>query len=118
MEHFAKSRFWRAAFLALVAAVAYLGWSLAGERSILPVAHAGGVVFGPGGAVYTTSEAGDVLYVWPVGAVGAATASYAEQWSFNAGTVTRRVMRYYDQPGVGPTGQPGESPTGRYGGNR
>jgi hypothetical protein len=127
MEHFAKSRFWRGFAAALILVLAYIGWSLAGDRTILPVAHAGGVVLGQGGYVFTTSEAGDVLYAWPIGQGGGAATSYVEQWSWAAGTVTRRPVRYYDQPGFGPVGPggqvpppppPGESPNGRYGGNR
>jgi hypothetical protein len=128
MEHFANSRFWRAAFVALIAAIAYLGWSLAGDRSILPVAQAGGVFAAPNGLfVYTTSETGETLYAWPVGGQGGAVASYMEQWSWQSGTVTRKPLRYYDQPGLGPVyppggpplpPPPGGTPGGRYGGDR
>lgn len=93
MEPFAKSPFWRGLAVALVAAVAYLGWAIAGDRTILPVAHAGGVfgANGPQSVVYTTNEAGDVLYVWLGGAV--------EQHSWASATVTaRRMVRVASAP--------------------
>ena len=125
MEHFAKSRFWRAFAVALVLALAYLGWSLSADRTLLPVAHAGGVGMATNGSfVFTTNELGDVLYVWPVTSSGGAAASYGEQWVWTTQTVTRKPFRWFDQPGVVPPGTPpgtipptpGGTPGGRYGG--
>ena len=128
MEHFANSRFWRAAFLALVGAVAWLAVSLSGSRSIMPAAQAGGV-YSMGGVVYTTSEAGDVLYVWPTSGPGGASQSWMEQWSWSSGTVTRKPIMIVAPeltpgaypPGAYPPGpippNPAGTPQGRYGGH-
>src|SRR5947209_109627 len=127
MEHFARSRFWRAAFVALVAAVASLAWALSGARSFMPAAQAGGVYAGRG-VVYPTTEAGDVLYVGPTSGVGGASTSWMEQWSWANGSLTRKPVLVVN-PGIGPGGvyppgtvppgtvppNPGGTPSGRYG---
>jgi hypothetical protein len=114
MEHFAKSRFWRAVAVALVLAVLALAWAIAGRTmSVLPVAEAGGVTTSvQGSIVFTTSESGTVLYVWPVGAAGAATTSWIEEWNAD-GRVLRRPVRRVEAP-IGPP-PPGEGPGGRFG---
>jgi hypothetical protein len=99
MEHFAESRFWRATAVALVAALFSLAWAVSGERTLLPVAHAGGVVVGPPGVVYTTSEAGDQLYVWYT---GGGNPYPFEHWSYGTGTVTRKPVARFDQQ-IGPS---------------
>ena len=89
MEHFANSWYWRLAFAALVAAIGYLGFAIAGERTILPVVRAGGVDVTSMG-VCTTNQGGDVLYVWPVGKPIGTPAQY---WVFDRGEVFNRQMR-------------------------
>ena len=112
MQDFAESRFWRAIAVALVSGIFYLGWAASGDRTILPVAHAGGAVVSPSGIVYTTNESGDTLYMYYT----AGGNPYAfESWSYATATVTRRPIARYDQQ-IGPAaplppaphpGQPG-----------
>lgn len=97
MQHFAESRFWRAIAVALTVGVFYLGWAISGERSVLPVAHAGGVVMTPSGAICTTNEAGDVLYVWNANSVP----TTVDRWSFISGVVTRQPFLRIEGP-LGP----------------
>ncbi len=113
MEHFAKSRFWRAAAVALVAALFALAWSIAGggERSLLPVAQAGGVADGPGSALYSTDETGSILYVWHAGG------GIMEKWSYDLGQVSRKRAMLFELPGARPGDPlpppPGGTPDGR-----
>jgi len=106
MEHFAKSWFWRIVAVSVVGALAYFGWAVAGERTILPVAQAGGVYAHPAtGQVYTTSQAGDVLYVWPL--AGAGRSGHLERWSFRDGSVTYKALTTYTPIVPGQPGVPG-----------
>lgn len=105
MQHFAESRFWRACAVAFIAALFYLGWSIAGDRSVLPVAQAGGVSTSPSGAfLFTTNERGDTLFAWPATQGGTAAASWVEMWTWDSGTVARKPLRFVDTPGLLPPG--------------
>jgi hypothetical protein len=103
MEHFARSWFWRTVAVGCVCGLVYVGWGLAGERTTLPIAEAGGV-FGQArsGYVYTTNEAGDVLYAWPT--VAQQPYSRLERWSWADGSVLYRSIQIPQavpgQPGV------------------
>jgi len=97
MQHFAESRFWRAIAVAMTVGVFYLGWAISGERTVIPVAHAGGVVMAPGGAICTSNDAGDVLYIWNASSFP----GMVDRWSFATGMVTRQAVNRIEGP-LGP----------------
>lgn len=103
MARFLDKHFWRLWAVALVAGLFYLGSSLHGGQSVLPVASAGGVFGHPRpGYVFTTSEAGDVLYAWPI--LGQGRTTHLERWSWAEGAVTYKSLGAYTPV---PPGTPG-----------
>ncbi len=128
MESFAKSWFWRCIAAALVVAIYALAAAIVaggsggavgagGARGLL-VAEASGVATGgPGGVVFTTSQDGQTLYAWPVGAGGQTVTSFIERWSAD-GLVVRIPVRRVETPAAPlspPSGRGGDAPGGRYG---
>ena len=119
MEHFAKSLFWRSVAVALVAALAYLDWAISAERTVLPVAEAGGVSSVHGGWIYAASEDGSRLYGYPVGGGGMPAGGWMECWDWGAGMLYRKPFTGLERPMGYPPGTlpppPGGTPSGRPG---
>lgn len=115
METLVRSWFFRLWASALVLAVGYLGFAISSHapHTGLPVAEAGGV-FGHArpGYIYTTNDAGNVLYVWPI--LGQAPTSHLERWSFEDGTVTYKPLTAFTPLAPGQGGVPVPFPPGGF----